>query len=81
MNKIVIFPAFMVFIVWPGRETKSKSTDNWFSNCNDCYEEVKQGVVMEGFLEEVMLKMNRSQAGEDRWGRTPGQRDQHAQRS
>lgn len=27
MNKIDIFPAFMVFIVWPGRETKSKSTD------------------------------------------------------
>ena len=50
----------------------------WFSNYNDCYEEDKQGVVMEGFLEEVMLKMDRSQAGKEKWGKAPGQRDQHA---
>lgn len=68
MNKMRIVPVLLVFIVWPGKETKVKSANKWFSNCNDCYEGDKQGVVIKGFLEEVMLKTNRSQAGQKRWG-------------
>lgn len=68
MNKISIIPVFMVFIVWPGKETKIKSTNKWFSNCNNCCEGNKRGVVIEGVLEEVLLKMNGGQAGEERWG-------------